>query len=190
MSEQVLEPTTASDPHPEKRDFLRKYWNSLMAGDFATFETLVDERCTVHYPGNHFLSGDHHGKAAIVELYRSLYRIGIEPGTFVAELHDVVTSDDHACALITYRLDLGASQSLTGEAIGVFHIENGKMVEYWLLERDQKLINDIFKISGRATLAGGGSPRLALGGLRNPLPVLRTIRRVVRRRRGRNTKML
>lgn len=190
MTEQTLEPKTSSDAEREKRDFLQKYWDSLMAGDFATFEPLVDDRCVVHYPGNHFLSGDHHGKAAIVELYTNLYRIGLEPGTFVAELHDVVTSDDHACALITYRLDLGAGQSLTGEAVGVFHIENGKMVEYWLLERDQKMINDIFRISGRATLAGGGSLRLALGALRNPLPVLRTLRRVVRRRRGTNTRML
>ena len=67
-----------------------------MAGDMETFAPLVDEHCVVHYPGNHFLSGDHVGRAAIVELYPKLYRIGIEQGTFIGELHDALTSDDHA----------------------------------------------------------------------------------------------
>ena len=188
----VHQPTAppARRPHEDKREFLSAYWNSLMSGDFEAFEPLVAERCVVHYPGNHFLSGDHKGKAAIVDLYTKLYRIGIEPGTFVGELHDVVTSDNHACALITYRIEVGRGRYLTGEAVGVFHLENGRMVEYWLLERDQKMINDIFKISGKATLAGGGTLRLALGALRNPGPTIRTLRRVARHRGGTNSKML
>ena len=140
-----------------------------MAGDMENFAPLVGENCVVHYPGNHFLSGDHVGRAAIVELYSKLYRLGIQQGTFIGELHDALTSDDHACALVKYRIVLGQGQEIPGEAIGVFHIENGQMVEYWLLERDQKMINDIVALSGKASLAGGGEQgRLALGALRAP----------------------
>jgi ketosteroid isomerase-like protein len=180
----------AADPHQDKRDFLEKYWNALMAGDMEAFAPLVHDDCLVHYPGNHFLSGDHQGKAAVVDLYSKLYRIGIEQGTFVGEFHDGVTSDDHVCALIKYTLLLGAGQKLTGEAIGVFHLENGQMREYWLLERDQKMINDIFALSGKATLAGGRKRDLAVSALTHPLALIRTGRRVVRQRRGVNTKML
>lgn len=186
MTEQVI----AADPHQDKRDFLQKYWTALMAGDMEGFAPLVADNCVVHYPGNHFLSGDHHGKAAIVDLYSKLYRIGVEQGTFIGELHDAVTSDDHACALIKYTLELGAGQRLTGEAVGVFHLEDGQMVEYWLLERDQKMINDIFRLSGKPTLNGGGKLALAASALRNPLPLVRTARRVVRQRRGTNTRMV
>jgi ketosteroid isomerase-like protein len=182
--------TLAADPHQDKRDFLTKYWNALMVGDMEAFAPLVHEQCVVHYPGNHFLSGDHHGRRAIVELYSNLYRIGIEQGTFIGEFHDAVTSDDHCCALIKYTLDLGAGQKLTGEAVGVFHLEDGQMREYWLLERDQKMINDIFALSGKATLSGGGKKAMALSALRHPLALVRTGRRVVRQRRGVNTKML
>ena len=70
------------------------------------------------------------------------------------------------------------------------HVENGKMVEYWLLERDQKMINDIVALSGKATLAGGGNKALALSALRHPGAVIRTARRVVRQKRGTNSKML
>ena len=101
-----------------------------------------------------------------------------------------MTSDDHCCALIKYTLDLGMGQKLTGEAVGVFHLEDGQMREYWLLERDQKMINDIFRLSGKAALSGGGNRELALGVLRNPLAVVRTARRVARQKRGVNSKML
>ena len=62
------------------------------------------------------------------------------------------------------------------------------MVEYWLLERDQKMINDIVALSGKASLAGGGNKaagaraRCATRGA-----VIRTVRRVVRQKRGKNT---
>ena len=190
MTPQAEQPVTATDRITEKQQFLETYWNSLMAGDMETFATLVDERCIVHYPGNHFLSGDHVGTAAIVDLYSKLYRIGIEQGTFIGEFHDAVTSDDHACALIKYTMELGHDQRITGEAIGVFHIENGKMVEYWLLERDQKMINDIVALSGKATLSEGGNKALALSALRHPGAVVRTARRVMRQKRGTNSKML
>ena len=181
----------AVDPHQDKRDFIQKYWNALMEGDMETFATLVHPDCVVHYPGNHFLSGDHVGKRAILQLYESLYRIGLQQGTFVGEWHDTVTSDDHVCALIAYTLELGAGQRLTGEAIGVFHLEDGQMIEYWLLERDQKLINDIFALSGKATLEKGGSKAaLAVSALTHPLALIRTARRVVRQKRGVNTKIL
>jgi SnoaL-like domain len=190
VAQQAEAPAAANDRDREHREFLGKYWNSLMTGDMEAFAPLVDEHCVVHYPGNHFLSGDHVGREAVVQLYTNLYRIGIEQGTFIGEFHDAVTSDDHACALIKYKMELGHNQRITGEAIGVFHIANGKMVEYWLLERDQKMINDIVALSGKAVLSGGGNKALALSALRHPGAVIRTARRVVRQKRGTNTKML
>ena len=79
---------------------------------------------------------------------------------------------------------------IPGEAIGVFHIENGQMVEYWLLERDQKMINDIMKMSGKASLAGGSKLQMALGALKQPAALVRTMRRVMRVKRGNTQKML
>jgi SnoaL-like domain len=184
-------PETHSESRKQEQlDFLSKYWNCLMEGDMESFAPLVGENCVVHYPGNHFLSGDHVGRTAIVQLYSNLYKLGIEQGTFIGEFHDATTSDDHACALIKYRIVVGKGMEIPGEAIGVFHIENGQMVEYWLLERDQKMINDIVKISGKASLAGGSNLQMALGALKQPAPLARTIRRVIRVKRGNTKKML
>jgi hypothetical protein len=187
----VTAPTSTSEARKQEQlEFLGKYWNSLMENDMATFSTLVGEHCVVHYPGNHFLSGDHVGHAAILDLYKKLYKLGLEQGTFIGELHDAVTSDDHACALVKYRIVVGKGMEIPGEAIGVFHIENGQMVEYWLLERDQKMINDIMRISGKASLAGGSNLQMALGALKQPLALVRTMRRVMRVKRGNTQKMI
>jgi len=145
---------------------------------------MVAENCVVHYPGNHFLSGDYVGRAAILDLYRKLYKVGIEQGTFVGEFHDGLHSDDHTVALVTYSMELGMGQRLIGQAVGVFHIENGQMAEYWLLERDQKMVNDIVRMSGKAALAGGSKGQLALGVLKHPIAAINTARRVIRQRRG------
>jgi hypothetical protein len=174
----------------ELRDFLSNYWNSLMAGDMEAFAPLVADRCIVHYPGNHFLSGDYVGQEAIVDLYSKLYRIGIEQGTFIGEFVDGVTSKNHACAIIRYRIVIGAGREIAGEAIGRFHIENGQMVEYWLFERDQKMINDIIKMSGKALLAGGSKLDMARGVLTHPAALIRTVRRIGRAKRGKITRSL
>ena len=187
----MTSPTSTSEARKQEQlEFLGKYWNSLMENDMETFSTLVGQNCVVHYPGNHFLSGDHVGHAAILDLYKKLYKLGLEQGTFIGELHDAVTSDDHACALVKYRIVVGKGMEIPGEAIGVFHIENGQMVEYWLLERDQKMINDIMKISGKAALAGGSNVQMALGALKQPFALARTMRRVMRVRKGNTQKML
>jgi ketosteroid isomerase-like protein len=190
----VTSPTTP-ETHSESRkreqlEFLGAYWDCLMKGDMERFAPLVAENCVVHYPGNHFLSGDHVGRTAIVRLYSNLYKLGIEQGTFIGEFHDATTSDDHACALIKYRIIVGKGMEIPGEAIGVFHIAGGQMVEYWLVERDQKMINDIVRLSGKAALAGGSNAQMALGALKQPLALVRTLRRVLRVRRGNTQKML
>jgi ketosteroid isomerase-like protein len=190
VTQQTGNPAVVADPHQDKRDFLQKYWVALTTGAIDDFAPMVAEDCVVHYPGNHFLSGDHVGRAAILDLYRKLYKIGIEQGTFIGEFHDATTSDDHVCALIKYTIVLGAGQKITGEAVGVFHLEDGQMKEYWLLERDQRMINDLFKLSGKPTLAGGGNGALAVSALRHPLAIVRMARRVVRQRRGTSTKMI
>ena len=132
--------TDPSTSHAEQRAFLATYWHCLMVEhDWETFASIVDPDCVVHYPGNHFLSGDHVGREAVVRLYQNLTALGPATGTFVGELHDTVHSDSHCCALVKYRIVVAPGMELAGDAVGVFHLKDGRMNEYWLLERDQKI---------------------------------------------------
>jgi hypothetical protein len=175
----------------EQRAFLQTYWRCLMEEhDWETFASIVHPACVVHYPGNHFLSGDHVGREAVVRLYQNLTRLGPATGTFIGELHDTVHSDAHCCALVKYRIIVGPGMEIDGDAVGVFHLQDGQMTEYWLLERDQRMINDIFNMGGRALLAGGAKKDMALAAATHPLALARTVRRVARSKRGKSARML
>jgi hypothetical protein len=175
----------------EQRAFLETYWHCLMEeNDWERFASIVHPACVVHYPGNHFLSGDHVGREAVVRLYQNLTKLGPETGTFIGELHDTVYSDTHCCALVKYKIVVGPGMEIEGDAVGVFHLEGGQMIEYWLLERDQKMINDIINMGGKALLAGGAKKDMALGAGSHPLALARTLRRVARIKRGKDAKML
>jgi ketosteroid isomerase-like protein len=175
----------------EQQEFLTTYWNCLMVeNDWDKFREIVHPNCVVHYPGNHFLSGDHVGREAVVRLYQNLTKLGPETGTFIGELHDTVYSSDHCCALVKYKIVVDPVGVIEGDAVGVFHIENGQMVEYWLLERDQKMINDIVNMSGKALLEGGSKADMAKGVATHPLALGRTLWRIARAKRGKTKKML
>jgi len=175
----------------EQQEFLNAYWHLLVVeNNWDAFREIVHPNCVVHYPGNHFLSGDHVGREAVVRLYQNLTKLGPDTGTFIGELHDTVYSETHCCALVKYRIIVGPNMEIPGDAVGVFHIENGQMIEYWLLERDQKMINDIVNMGGKALLAGGGIKDRAKGVATHPGALARTLWRVARLKRGKNKKML
>src|SRR6478735_6858428 len=87
----------------EPQSFLTAYWTCLtVEHDWEPFAAIVHPDCVVHYPGNHFLSGDHVGREAVVRLYQPLTRMGPATGTFIGELPDTVYSETHCCALVKY----------------------------------------------------------------------------------------
>ena len=89
-----------------------------------------------------------------------------------------------------YKIVVGTGVEIEGDAVGVFHLAGGQMTEYWLLERDQKMINDIFNMGGKALLAGGAAKDMGKGVGTHPLALTRTLRRVARIKRGKNKRMV
>ena len=59
----------AEDVQQERINVIRIYWDALMKGDMKRFESLLADDVLVHYPGNHYLSGDYRGKTEVVGLY-------------------------------------------------------------------------------------------------------------------------
>ena len=124
------------------RAVLAAYWKALTSGHVEEFAPLVHDDAVFHYPGNHVLSGDYHGKAAVVGLYTNLIKLSGDK--FHGTLHEVVVGEEFTVAILSYRLNLLAGRSLPGRACGLFRIQDGKIREYWLFEWDQVMINDVF----------------------------------------------
>lgn len=124
---------------------IQTYWDALMAGDMETFRSLLAPDAVIHYPGQHYLSGDYTTTDDIVGLYTRLTKF-IEDGVFVGKVLDIMLGDVHTAVVIEYDIRMPI-KTLHGRAIGLFILEDGKIKEYWLHEWNQHMINWVFRSS-------------------------------------------
>lgn len=138
--------TTITDDDREARaQVIRTYWRALMAGDLETFRSLLAPDAVIHYPGQHYLSGDYRTTDDIVGLYRKLTQF-VQDGVFVGEVLDITTGDVYTSVVLRYVIKLPI-KTLKGRAIGLFILQDGKIKEYWLHEWNQHMINWVFRSS-------------------------------------------
>lgn len=124
---------------------IQAYWDALMSGDLVTFRSLLAPDAVIHYPGQHYLSGDYTTTDDIVGLYTKLTKF-VQDGVFVGKVLDIMLGDVHTAVVIEYDIRMPV-KTLHGRAIGLFILENGKIKEYWLHEWNQHMINWVFRSS-------------------------------------------
>ena len=129
----------------ERIQLIQTYWKALNSGDLKTFETLLAPDAVIHYPGQHYMSGDYRTTADIVNLYRQLTEF-IKDGVFSGEVLDIMVGEIYTAVVLRYTITM-PHKTIPGRAIGLFIIEKGKIKEYWLHEWDQVMINGIFRLS-------------------------------------------
>jgi len=129
----------------QRIQLIQTYWKALMSGDLKTFETLLAPDAVIHYPGNHYLSGDYKTTKDIVGLYAKLSQF-VKDGVFQGEVLDILVGETYTSVCLRYNLVL-PHKTIPGRAMGVFIIENGKIKEYWLHEWDQVMINGVFRLA-------------------------------------------
>jgi ketosteroid isomerase-like protein len=129
----------------QRIQLIQTYWKALNTGDLKTFETLLAPDAVIHYPGNHYLSGDYRTTKDIVGLYTTLYQFIVD-GVFQGEVLDILVGEKYTSVVLRYNLAL-PHKTIPGRAVGMFIIENGKIKEYWLHEWDQVMINGVFRMA-------------------------------------------
>ena len=147
MAELSNEPTLSDD------EVLKQYWQATTTGDIPMLRPLIADDAVFHYPGQHYLSGDHRGVDAVCDMYRTITGLGTQ--LFVGDLHDIGQSDKgmYSFVILSYKLKLFAGKTLPGRACGLMRISGGKIHEYWLFEWDQHMINDVWWASAPKVFA-------------------------------------
>jgi ketosteroid isomerase-like protein len=110
--------------HPNAAVFRHGY-EAMLAGDLATFQQILAPAVIWHQPG---LAEPVIGRLAVVDLLRAQQVAGID--TSLTQLHDVLASTEHVCALVRARLrcgDLSVSYLLNEVA----HMREGLVTERW-----------------------------------------------------------
>jgi uncharacterized protein len=122
-------------------ELIRRGHEAFLAGDMETVAALFAENLVWHDAGRSAISGDKHGRAAVME---HIQRLGeLTDGTFSFELHDVVGNDTHVVVLATI-LGRRNGKDLRANHVGVWHMEGAQTVEYWSNFVDQYAADDFW----------------------------------------------
>jgi ketosteroid isomerase-like protein len=112
---------------------LRTGYEAFSKGDMETVATLFADDIAWHQSGVSPLAGDLTGKDAVFALFARLAEL--TAGTFRNEIHDVLANDEHAVVMVEQSWE--QPHPYRGNAVHVWHMNNGIATEAWLISQDQ-----------------------------------------------------
>ena len=115
-------------------ELLRRGYAAYESGDMDTINQLFADDILWHVAGRSQLAGDYKGKDEVFQFFGKIMELS--NGTSKLEIHDVLANDGHAVVLLTGTAERNGT-SFRGTDIHVWHISNGKVVEFWDSPVDQ-----------------------------------------------------
>jgi uncharacterized protein len=119
---------------------IRDGYAAFAKGDFAVLNDLFAEDLLWHDTGRNQLSGEYRGREAVFGLFGKLMEI--TEGSFHIDLHAVFADDEHGVALVVITASRGG-QSIEVNEAHVFHLRDGKVVEFWNASTDQYAADEL-----------------------------------------------
>ena len=121
-------------------DVLRAYADGWLAGSPTLFDTYADD-CTFHYSGATDLAGSHVGKdACLTAMITARTRARSE----LLEVVDVLVGDVFGAIVVRERLARDDESHEVARTLR-FRVAGGHIVECWLLDEDQALIDHLWR---------------------------------------------
>ncbi|WP_411151640.1 nuclear transport factor 2 family protein [Streptomyces sp. A30] len=106
---------------------------AFSAGDMDVLAELFHPDVVWHIGGRNLLAGEYRGREETFALFGREFQL--TAGTYRPQLHDVLAGDDHTVALLHVTASREGRQLDMDYAI-VFHIEDAKITEGWVLTVD------------------------------------------------------
>ncbi len=107
----------------------------------AAIAELFADDTVWHVPGNSPLAGDYRGRDSVLAYFGK--SVELTGGTLKVEVHDILANDEHGVAL-THDTAQRGGKSLDDNAVQVFHIRDGKVVETWFHPGDQATTDEFW----------------------------------------------
>jgi ketosteroid isomerase-like protein len=111
------------------REILRRALEGFASGNANAYVEIFSDDVVYHYPGQNPLSGDYRGRDEVLGFIERVDEW--TEGTFTAELHDVLGSDQHAASLSTVSAQRNG-RSLEWRAINIYDFADGRVTEVWI----------------------------------------------------------
>lgn len=125
--------------HPNA-ELVRGGYEALARGEVATVVGLLADDIVWHVGGCNPLAGDYHGHDGVMGFFGKL--MDMTGGAFRLDIHDIAATDDHVLAIVDVRAEKDG-RSYDGNAIHVWHVRDGKAVE-WRAIAVHQYANDEF----------------------------------------------
>jgi uncharacterized protein len=119
---------------------IRDGYVAFAKGDFAGLNELFAEDLLWHEVGRNQLAGDYRGRDAVYGFFGKLMQV--TEGTFHLDVHSILADDEHAVALVVTTASRG-DLSMTVNDAHVFHLRDGKVVEFWTASTDQYAVDEV-----------------------------------------------
>jgi hypothetical protein len=120
--------------------WVRDGFAAFAKGDIAAMTDLLAEDAVWHVPGRSQLAGEYRGRDAIFGFFGKIMEL--TEGSFHMDLHAVLADDEHAVAL-TFNTASRGGRTVTENDAHVFHMRDGKVVEYWEGPTDQYAFDEL-----------------------------------------------
>ncbi len=126
--------------HPNAA-LIRRGYEAFGKGDMQTIDEVFDDGIVWHMGGRGPFAGDRTSKKEVFEFFGELAERS--DGTFAIDVHDVVGGDDHVAVLSTARASRNG-KSLEGQGVDVWHVRDGKAVEFWHFDADPYTVDEFW----------------------------------------------
>ncbi|HVR34097.1 MAG TPA: nuclear transport factor 2 family protein [Acidimicrobiia bacterium] len=133
--------------HPNET-VVRRFLTALNSGDMDGLDELASDDFVWRAPGRTPFSGEFAGKGRAFDHFKVIEGMfGADGIEHRLEIHDVLANDEHTAVLWTRHLRR-ASQKLDVNGVGVFHVRDGKVAEWWVIHADQYAFDEFFAPEG------------------------------------------
>ncbi len=118
---------------------IRRGYEFFNSGNLDELHQLFAEDAVWHVGGRNQLSGEKRGRDAVFAYFGQLGEL--TSGTFRAELHDVIASEEHVVGLHTATGERQGRRLSEHQAL-VFHLRDGRVVEAWEHSEDSRRVDE------------------------------------------------
>lgn len=119
---------------------MQAFLGHIAAQDWEAARSFFAHNMVAHVGGSNPTSGTYEGADGFMGYLSKatgmMDSIEIVP-------HDLLASDDHAVALSTIT-GVRGGKTLTSDRVVVYHLENDKITELWMIAPDQRAVDEFF----------------------------------------------
>jgi ketosteroid isomerase-like protein len=125
----------------ENGELVRSGYEAFSKGDMETIANIFAPDIRWNISGRNLISGTYNGQEETFAFFGKLMEQ--TDGTFTVGVHDVLASDDHVVVLAKESASRNG-KSLDSDDVHVWHLANGKAVEFWGISKDQHEVDEFW----------------------------------------------